>query len=96
MINKTRFIPAGLSEYKPAIFEYPEGMFQVFLSCDTRTAIFYTRKQSKPTWYNRFTTVDDMKKKINNTISSLMVWEDRKQERKTGRNFNLQQEDKLK
>ena len=85
MTNKARFIPAGLTEYKPNIPEYPEGMFQVFLSCDTRTAIFYTGKQSKYTWYNRFNTVDDMKKKINDTISRLMAWEDRKAERKAGR-----------
>lgn len=92
MTNKTRFVPAGFKEFKPNIPEYPEGMFQVFLSCDTNTAsdprptaIFYTGKQSHHTWYNRFNTVDDMKKKINDTISRLMAWEDKKAERKEKR-----------
>lgn len=85
MKTKERYIPAGLTEYKPNIPEYPEGMFQVFLSCDTRTAIFYTGKQSKHTWYNRFNTVDEMKKKINDTISRIMAWEDKKEERKAAR-----------
>lgn len=81
MKTLTRYIPVGYTEYKPEIGDYPKDLFAVYVDLAKPAAIFYSKKQSKHTFYNRFLTVEDMKKKINSTISSLMSWEDRKVER---------------
>lgn len=82
---KTRFIPTGMTKYTPDIGDYKADLFEIYVDLDKMTAIFYTRKQSKPTWFYRFNSLDDMKHKINTTISSLMSYEDTKAERKEKR-----------
>ncbi len=82
---KTRYIPTGYTEYKPEIGDYPKDLFAVYVDLEKVSAIFYTGKQANHTWYNRFRTVEEMKKKINDTIARLMAWEDRKLERKEER-----------
>ena len=84
MQTKTRYVPQGFIKYSPEIGDYP-NLFEVYLDLEKLTAIFYSKKQSTHTWFNRFRTVEDMKKKINDTISSLMSWEDKKVERKEAR-----------
>lgn len=74
-----------MTEFKPSIGEYPKHLCAVYVDLEKKTAIFYTGRQSKHTWYNRFQTVDDMKEKIIKTITRLMEWEDRKLERKEAR-----------
>lgn len=89
---KTRFIPTGLTKFNPRIpngkggfREIPEGLFEVYVDFSRKVAIFYTGKQSKHTWYNRFQTCEDLEKKIIKTASSLLDWEDKKVERKEAR-----------
>lgn len=82
---KERYIPQGMTEYTPEIGEYKSDLFACYVNMEKLTAIFYKGKSAKHVFYNRFRNVDDMKKKINSTISSLMAWEDRKQERKEAR-----------
>lgn len=72
MKTLTRYIPTGYTEYKPDLGDYPKDMFAVYVNLNKISAIFYAKKQSKHTFFNRFHTVDDMKKKINDTISNLM------------------------
>jgi len=93
MKTLTRYIPTGFTEYKPDLGDYPKDLFTVYVDLDKITAIFYTGKQSKHTFYNRFRTVDDMKKKINDTISALMSWEDRKVARKAERKEKIKNMD---
>lgn len=85
MKTLTRYIPAGYTEYKPEIGDYPKDLFAVYVDLAKPAAIFYSRKQSKHTFFNRFLTVEDMKKKINSTISNLMAADDRKVERAEAR-----------
>lgn len=82
---KTRYIPAGFTAYTPDLGDYPKDMFAVYVNLATPAAIFYTGKQSSHTWYNRFSTVDAMKTKINTTISRLMDWADHKAKRAADR-----------
>lgn len=81
----TRTIPQGYTEYKPDI-NYP-NLFACYvnLSSPKPVAIFFTGKQSKPTFHYSFKDVESMKKKINETISRLMSWEDMKAARKEER-----------
>lgn len=91
--TKPRYIPKGFIEYKPEIGDYPKDLFAVYTNINSYksggsprlSAIFYTGKQSKHTWYYSFPTVTDMGAKINETISRLMSWEDKKVERKEAR-----------
>lgn len=80
-----RYIPAGYVAYVPDIGDYPKDLFACYVDFNRVSAIFYTKKQSKSTFFNRFHTVDDMKKKINNTIANIMANEDRKKDRATKR-----------
>lgn len=88
MKNITRYIPQGFTPYTPDIGDYPKDLFAVYIKTDDPkklAAIFYTGKQSKHTWFYGFPRIEDMKSKINETISGLMAWEDRKAERKAKR-----------
>lgn len=77
MKTLTRYIPHGYTQYTPEIGDYPKDLFAVYVDLAKLSAIFYAKKQSTHTFFNRFRTLDDMKKKINTTISSLMSHEDR-------------------
>jgi len=83
----TRFIPSGFIKFDPKniIGAYPENLFECYVDKEKPIAIFYTGKQSKPTWFIRFTDNDAMKKRVVNSISRLMTWEDRKAERREAR-----------
>lgn len=83
--NKTRWIPEGYKEFTPELGDYPKDMFACYVDVAKLSAIFYTGKQSSRTWYIRFRTEEDMKKKIKDTISRLMSWEEMKEERKEKR-----------
>lgn len=96
---KTRYIPTSngvpYKQYKPEIGDYPENMFAAYVSgpvsnpCNSEIqyfAIFYVGRQSKPLWYYRFKTLDEVKAKINGAVSNLMAIEDSKQKRKVERN----------
>ena len=78
MKTLTRYIPTGYTEYKPDLGDYPKDMFAVYVDLAKPGAIFYSKKQSNHTWYNRFNDIDEMKKKINSTISNLMSAADAK------------------
>jgi hypothetical protein len=83
--KRERWIPSDMVEFKPEIGDYPTGMFTCYVNAGTKTAMFYIGKQSKHAWYIRFQTEEDMKKKIKDSISNLMRWEDSKAERKEKR-----------
>lgn len=69
------------NEVKPRLSAeaIPEPFYQKF------TALFFVGKQSNPNWHYNFPNEEQMKKKINETISRLMSWEDMKQKRKEER-----------
>lgn len=83
----TRYIPQGFIKFEPKyiIGAYPENLFECYVSKEKPEAIFYTGKRSKHSWYNSFRDNDAMKKKIVESISRLMTWEDRKAERREAR-----------
>lgn len=85
-IKKERWIPSGMVEFKPELGDYPKDMFACYVNLGEKTAIFYTGKQGKYTWYNRFSSDELLKNKIKKTISDLMTrveyMEKRKEERK--------------
>ena len=90
MINKTRYIPQGYT--KDNITLYFEGreenLFEVYTNlADPKIpkAMFFTGKQSKPTWHYRFFNTSDMVKKIKETIDKVVSWEERKAENKKAR-----------
>jgi hypothetical protein len=87
LINKTRYIPTGYTEYKPDLGDYPKDMFAAYVQKFDRhvAAIFYTGKQSNSTWHYRFATMEEAGKKINDTISNLMSYADLKEKRKEAR-----------
>ena len=80
-----RWIPQGMTQYMPEIGDYRKDLFAVYVDMAKLTAIFYKGRSTKHVFYNRFQNVEQMKKKINDTISNLMSWEDRKAERKAQR-----------
>ena len=69
------------NEVKPRVSSeaIPEPFYQTF------SAMFYTGKQSRPTWHYKFRTEEEMKKKIFESISRIMSWEEKKAERKVER-----------
>lgn len=81
-----RYIPKDYIEYRPNL-GYPKDMFACYVSRSDEkpSAIFYKGKGGKPVFHNRFYSLESMKEKINKTISNLMSYEDRKEERKTQR-----------
>lgn len=83
--TKVQHVPNGYIEYAPQIGDYKKDLFKCYVDTSRLCAIFYKGKSSKPVFHNRFRNEDDMKKKINNSISALMTWEDRKNERKQER-----------
>lgn len=89
MTNKTRYIPQDFKPYTPDLGDYPKDLFACYMSLDVLgngpAAIFYVGKQSKPLFYNRFRTVDDLKKKVNDTIKRLMSHADMIARRKADR-----------
>lgn len=79
------YIPKEYTRYVPEIGDYPEDLFACYVDRINLRAIFFIKKQSKPAWHFSFRNSDDMAKKIADSISSLMSWEDKKVERKTKR-----------
>ena len=81
------YIPQGYIQYKPDLGDYPVGMFTCYVTKDDSDprAVFFTGKQSKPTFHYRFKNLSDMKERIDQTISKLMSWEDKKASRKIER-----------
>lgn len=91
-IKLTRYIPDGYKEFKPELEDYPKNMFACYVNLEqphNPRAIFFTGKQSKSTWHYRFPDIEQMKKKINESISNLMSWEDTKAERKENRKKDI-------
>jgi len=85
-MKKTRYIPEGYVEFKPANFdEYPKDMFACWVSKELPIAMFFIGKQSSYTWYNKFRDNTQMKEKILKTISNLMSHEESKAKRKEER-----------
>lgn len=86
-MKKTKFyVPEGYKTYTPDITGYSKGLFTCFVNlAQPYRAIFYIRKRSKPNWHYTFTSLEDMKKKINESISRIMYWEDMKQQRRQSR-----------
>ena len=86
-MKKTKFyVPEGYKEYTPDIPGYSKGLFTCFVNLDQPyRAIFYIRKRAKPSWHYTFTSLEDMKKKINESISRIMYWEDMKLQRRQSR-----------
>jgi hypothetical protein len=93
---KERYIPSTYVPYTPEIGEYPKDLFACYVDTERNIAIFYKGKSNKPVFHNRFRNAEDMGKKINGTISSLMRWEDQKLERKNARKEALAQPHNLK
>lgn len=83
--QKSRWVPNGMVRYEPTLGDYKNDLFEVYVSLENKSAIFYKGKQSLPLFYCKFATIDAMKEKINKTIGSIMSWEDRKAERKAER-----------
>lgn len=83
-ITKQRHIPSGTVEYKPEIAGY-DSLGVAYVDLEKKTAIMYAGKSSKPVFYNRFHSVEDMKKKINGTFAGLMSYQDLKAQRKEAR-----------
>ena len=71
-------------EYKPQI-ECKKVMWEIWVHKEKPIAMFFTGKQSKPNWHNKFTDNDAMKKKIHNRIDNILHWEQKKAERKEER-----------
>lgn len=87
MRNKTRYIPDGYVVYNPEIGDYPNDLFTVYIKDNGGfpLVMFFTGKRSQPTWHYKFRTMTDAGKKINESISRLMSWEDMKAKRKEER-----------
>lgn len=78
--KRQRFIPAGYTEFKTSILDaYPE-LFTCYVDVHTNSAMFYTRKQTKHTWYVKFNSWDRLKEKVKESVSVLTRWEDAKEE----------------
>ena len=91
-MQKQRYIPEGYKEFAPELGDYPKDMFACYVNLEqphNPKAQFFVGKQSKPVWFYRFPTIEDMKKKINGSISNLMSHEERKAERKVERKEKL-------
>lgn len=90
-MTKQRYVPADYKEFAPEIGDYPKDLFAVYVKTivgSTTTnynAMFFTGKQSRPTWHYRFQTIEELKKKVNESITNLIAHEDRKAERKAKR-----------
>lgn len=83
--TKTRYVPEGFKEFAPELGDYPKDMFACWVNVEqphNPKAMFFVGKQSKATWYFRFSDVQAMKKKINDSISNLMSHEESKAKRK--------------
>lgn len=79
-----RFIPEGYVQFKPELGDYPKDMFACYVNAKQKqpVAIFYAGKQSKPTWHYRFNSIEELQKKINESIKRLMSWHEMKEDRK--------------
>lgn len=80
-----RYIPSGYTKYSPEIGEYPDTLFECYVDMGKLCAIFYRGKSLRQTFHIRFRNVEDMKKRINATISDLMSDADRKEENRKKR-----------
>jgi hypothetical protein len=86
-MEKTKFyVPEGYKAYLPDITGYNKELFTCFVSLkEPYRAIFYIGRRSKPGWHYSFSSIETMKREINETISRLMSWEDLKRERRQSR-----------
>ena len=78
---------SGYVKYEPNLEDcigYKKDLFEcwVKLTTDRPIAKFFKGKQSKPLWHYNFKNEEAMKKKINETISRLLSWEEMKEKRK--------------
>jgi len=85
MTNTNRYIPQGYVKFVPEIGDYKKDLFECWVDFSNNCAIFYKGRANKPVFHNRFMNVENMKKRILDTISNLMSWEDMKSERKESR-----------
>ena len=87
MTTTKRYIPEGFIQFKPTLNGYENNFFECWVSRDDSKpiAIFYVGKSNKPLFYNRFMTLDSMKKKIIATVSNLMTRADEKAKRSAER-----------
>jgi hypothetical protein len=84
-MKNERYIPQGFIKYEPDLPGY-KNLFACYVRLGEKpSAIFYIGKRSSHSWFYSFKTDEDMKKKINESISQLMSWEDKKLERKNER-----------
>lgn len=91
-MKQARYIPEGYTKFAPEVGDYKKDLFECWV--DLRkpkrpVAMFFTGKQSRPSWHTIFRTTDRMKEVIKNSISSLMSREDMKEKRKEDRKNQL-------
>lgn len=79
-LTREFYIPTGYKLDGPANDKYA-----VYTGISPRhnlpSALFFTGKQSKPTWFFSFHTVEEMYKKINTTVDSIKAHEELKAKR---------------
>lgn len=85
MTNISRFIPSGFTQYTPNLPGYNSDLFACYVDMTKNAAIFYIGKRKDHAWFFRFPNVDAMKKKISDSISAVMSWDDAKKQRKADR-----------
>lgn len=81
-ITRQFYIKPTYTKYTPTIPGYPENMFECYLDINNPAAVFFAGKSQKPAWHYKFNSVEEMKGRINQSIKSLMDYEDRKIVRK--------------
>lgn len=83
-LTREFYIPTGYKLDGPANDKYA-----VYTGISPRhnlpSALFFTGKQSKPTWFFSFHTVEDMYKRINETVELIKARDGRKAERAEAR-----------
>lgn len=86
-VSPVRFIPSNYVQYKPNLSGYENDLFECYVRWDNGKsfAMFFQGKRKDPAWHYCFKNDEEMKKKVNESISQLMSWSDRKQERKEAR-----------
>jgi len=68
----TRDIPEHYQQFTPEIGDYPKDLFAVYIYPERFIAKFFFGKQSKAAWHIRFRNLEDMKKRVNESISNAM------------------------
>jgi hypothetical protein len=82
--TKTRYIPAGYTEYAKSDFGIVYKQSSQFI------AMFFVGKQSEPVMHYRFSSADNMDKKINTFFADLKAYNERKLKRKEERKNQLE------